>query len=244
VTGVQVDRVVPASGNLSIGGQQIWLGPDRAGRIVTLRIDTARLEVWLGAARVKTCASRISTRHLAQLRAQGGRPVTLAAPVTGPGQAVEVDRVLGAEGVVSLGNQVFTTGASRFAGQRITLRLDGALMQVITAGGVLVKTKPCPLDWAACQRLRGARPAVLTPTAPAGPVTVERVVGSQGSFQVANQRVQVGHSHAHTVVTVVVDQTSITVLDGDTPLLTTGRTTREEVITHKAKQNHASHKIV
>ncbi|MFB9477726.1 integrase core domain-containing protein, partial [Nonomuraea salmonea] len=27
---IEVDRIVPASGNLSIGGQQLWLGPDRA----------------------------------------------------------------------------------------------------------------------------------------------------------------------------------------------------------------------
>ena len=33
---VEVDRVVPASGNVWIGGQQIWLGPALSGRQITL----------------------------------------------------------------------------------------------------------------------------------------------------------------------------------------------------------------
>lgn len=36
---VEADRVVPASGNLWIGGQQVWLGPALAGRQVTLWIS-------------------------------------------------------------------------------------------------------------------------------------------------------------------------------------------------------------
>ena len=37
---VEVDRVVPPSGNLWVGGQQFWLSPARAGQTVTLWIDT------------------------------------------------------------------------------------------------------------------------------------------------------------------------------------------------------------
>src|SRR5256885_3375223 len=36
---VEVDRVVPPSGNLWVGGQQFWLSPARAGQKATLRID-------------------------------------------------------------------------------------------------------------------------------------------------------------------------------------------------------------
>src|SRR5215472_6672005 len=33
---VEVDRVVPASGNMWIGGQQVWLGPALSGRQITV----------------------------------------------------------------------------------------------------------------------------------------------------------------------------------------------------------------
>jgi transposase InsO family protein len=36
---VEVDRVVPASGNVQLGGQQIWLGPALAGRQITSWAD-------------------------------------------------------------------------------------------------------------------------------------------------------------------------------------------------------------
>ena len=42
---VEVDRVVPASGNLQVAGQQFWLGPHRAGQPVTLWIDTTTVHL-------------------------------------------------------------------------------------------------------------------------------------------------------------------------------------------------------
>ncbi|MGI9004649.1 MAG: rhodanese-like domain-containing protein [Streptosporangiaceae bacterium] len=40
---VETDRIVPPSGNLQIGGQQVWLGPALAGRMVTLWVDETSL---------------------------------------------------------------------------------------------------------------------------------------------------------------------------------------------------------
>src|SRR6266568_5110825 len=40
---VEVDRVVPPSGNLWIGGQQVWLGPALSGRQVTVWVDAVSL---------------------------------------------------------------------------------------------------------------------------------------------------------------------------------------------------------
>jgi len=54
---VEVDRVVPASGNVWIGGQQVWLGPALSGRQITLWIDAVSLHVLLDGARIKTCPS-------------------------------------------------------------------------------------------------------------------------------------------------------------------------------------------
>ncbi len=44
----------PASGNLWIGGQQVWLGPALSGRQVTLWADAISLHVLLDGARIKT----------------------------------------------------------------------------------------------------------------------------------------------------------------------------------------------
>ncbi|MDR8407443.1 hypothetical protein MTP10_01665 [Nonomuraea sp. 3-1Str] len=52
---VEVKRVVPASGNLSIGRQQAWLGPERAGLPITMLISTDHLHVFTAAGgRVKS----------------------------------------------------------------------------------------------------------------------------------------------------------------------------------------------
>ncbi|MER5466994.1 IS481 family transposase, partial [Streptomyces sp. NPDC002668] len=48
---IAVERIVPASGNLSLCGQQIWFGPALAGTPVTLHIDVNRLHVLIGEAR-------------------------------------------------------------------------------------------------------------------------------------------------------------------------------------------------
>ena len=56
---VEVDRVVPASGNLWIGGQQVWLGPALSGRQITLWIDAISLHVLADGARIKTLPSRL-----------------------------------------------------------------------------------------------------------------------------------------------------------------------------------------
>jgi transposase InsO family protein len=44
---VEADRRVPPSGNLWVGGQQIWLGPALAGRTVTIWVDETSLHVLL-----------------------------------------------------------------------------------------------------------------------------------------------------------------------------------------------------
>jgi hypothetical protein len=71
---VEVDRVVPASGNLQLDGQQLWFGPQRAGARVRLWIDTTTVHVSVDGRHLKTLPSRLSTRDLARLRADGARP--------------------------------------------------------------------------------------------------------------------------------------------------------------------------
>ena len=64
---IEVDRVVPPSGNLWAGGQQFWLSPARAGQTVTLWVDTTRVHLSVGGWRIKTVPSRLAEMDLARL---------------------------------------------------------------------------------------------------------------------------------------------------------------------------------
>jgi hypothetical protein len=71
---VEVDRVVPPSGNLQLAGQQIWLGPAMTGRAVRLWAGLDRVHVLLDGHRIKTLPSRLDARDLARLAASGAGP--------------------------------------------------------------------------------------------------------------------------------------------------------------------------
>lgn len=135
--------------------------------------------------------------------------------------------------VIGLAGQQITVGVP-LAGQRVTLRLDGSLMQVI-ADGMLVRTLPCPIPPQRRAYISDAQLSPLPPTAPQDAVRVGRKVSARGSIQVCGQRVQVGMAHARTVVTVEVTDTTLHVLDHDgNRLRTVPRTTRKEVTRYKA----------
>ena len=70
---VEVDRIVPSSGDLTVGQQQIWLGAARVGLPVIVWVDTDHLHVLVvDGGRIKITASRLSRRDLARHRAEGG----------------------------------------------------------------------------------------------------------------------------------------------------------------------------
>ena len=82
---IEVDRVVPPSGNLTVGPQQFWLGPARAGQQVRFWIDTATVHLSTGGWRIKTVPSRLTGVDLARLRLSGARPA--GPPPAGPAPA-------------------------------------------------------------------------------------------------------------------------------------------------------------
>ena len=217
---VEVDRVVPASGNMAVGPQQFWLGPARAGQQVTFWIDTSTVHLSTGGWRIKTVPSRLSAADLARLRLSGARPA--GPPPAGPSpgslaasRCVEVDRLVNAVGGVTLGNQLILVG-SPLAGQRARIRLDGQLMHVITQDGVLWRSLPCPILPGQRHRLQGVRLAGPAPL-PEAATAVQRRVSSRGGIQVARQRIQVGMAHAGKTVTVLSEDTSFRlVIDGET----------------------------
>ena len=162
-------------------------------------IDTTTVHLSIGGWRIKTVPSRLSSVDLARLRNAGARPAgpPPAGPAPGPLAAtscVEVQRLVNAAGIITLGNQAIQVG-SPMAGQRARIRLDGQVMHVITQDGVLWRSLPCPIPPGQRHKLQGVRLAGPEPLPPPAQ-TVQRKVSSRGSIQVARQRIQVGFPHA------------------------------------------------
>jgi len=230
---VEVDRVVPPSGNLWIGGQQVWLGPALAGRTVTLWADQVSLHVLAGGARLKTLPSRLGTAELSRLAAHGARPADPCPLPAGPAAVIEVDRTVNASGTVGLATGQVSVG-SPLAGQRVTLRMEGQLMAVIGSGGSLLRTLACPIPPERRWRLRGARSGSSLPPAPGGPITVQRRVSCRGAFMVARQKIHAGMIHAGKTATVICENNCFrVVIDGETAAVVP-RTTTSDIHRYKA----------
>ena len=111
---LELERTVPASGNLAIRGQQFWLGQARAGQVITFWLDCDWVHLSTGGARIKTLRSRFSAADLAWLLLHGGAVTAGPAPVSsrpGPGSragrtVVEVERTVARSGTISLGSHV------------------------------------------------------------------------------------------------------------------------------------------
>jgi Integrase core domain len=230
---VEVDRVVPPSGNLWIGGQQVWLGPALSGRQVTLWADAISLHVLLDGTRIKTLPSRLGVIELSRLAANGARSAGPSPLPTGNAAVIEVDRTVNATGGVSLADQQIGVGLA-LAGQRVTLRMEGPLMAVLGHDGTLLRTLACPIQPDRRYRLRGARRGRSVPPQPGGPITVQRRVSSRGGLMVARQKIHAGMIHAGKTATVICENTHFrVVIDGETAAVVP-RTTTSEVHRYKA----------
>ncbi len=227
---IEAEFRVPPSGHFAVaGGQELWLGPAYSGRTVMLWADDRSIHVSLDGHHIKTVSSRLHEEHLRYLLMRGGRPggpapAAPALPRTSTGRtrlpentAIEVDRVIGRDGVVNFKSEQFPIGTS-LAGQRVSVRLDGHLMHVIANS--LVKTLPYPITLEKRLALTGARQATspLPPAPPQQAPQAERRVPKDGIVMVARQRLRVGASHAGKIVTVVVEDTHFRVLHGEQEL--------------------------
>jgi hypothetical protein len=230
---VEVDRVVPASGNLQIGGQQVWLGPALSGRQITIWADETSLHVLLDGTRIKTLPSRLGAADLARLAASGARPAAPSPLPAGDGAVIEVDRTVNATGLAGLAGDQVSVGV-QLAGQRVTLRMEGPLMAVIGSDGTLLRTMACPVPARQRYRLRGARRAQSLPPQPGGPITVQRRVSSRGGLMVARQKIHAGMIHAGKTATVICENNHFrVVIDGETAAMMP-RTTTSEIHRYKA----------
>jgi hypothetical protein len=120
---------------------------------------------------------------------------------------IEADRTVDRHGYVQLGTHPLLLDA-RLAGTRVTLRLDGHLIHVISDNH-LVKSLPSPIPHDDRVHVRGARIVVAPlPSQPAsGPQQVQRRVPNDGVVMAARQRLRVGRTHAGKTVTILVEDT-------------------------------------
>ncbi|WP_328414858.1 hypothetical protein OG470_21450 [Micromonospora sp. NBC_00389] len=234
---MEVTRLVPASGNLTVCGQQFWLSPTRAGLPVTLWADTTVVHLLIDGVRLKTVPSRLTPAHLRQLLADGAQPAGPPPITTGTVQAgapIEVERLVNATGLISLAGRQHPIGY-HFAGRRVTVRLDRGLMQ-ITAAGVLLRSLPNPLTAAETATIRDARPAGPPPTPAPEPLRVQRRVSSRGALVIAGQRIHVGIAHAGRTLAVEAADTTFRVYDADQLITEVAQSTTKAIARFKARK--------
>ncbi|MGH3387728.1 MAG: hypothetical protein ACRDOO_02480 [Actinomadura sp.] len=231
---VEFDRIVPASGNMTAAGRQIWLGPTMAGQTVTVWVSATTLHVFHHDQPIKTHPITLTPEELARLNPRGrpGRPSPATAFPAGelPADAiVEVDRLVNHCGTVSI------------AGKLVTLRIDPQLIHVIT-DGVLTGTRPNPLTPEQRGRLHGARLSGPVPGLPTQVTRVQRVVSSSGSLMVAGTKPHIGHTHRGKIVTIVLEDTQFRILHQGQELATHPRTMITEVNRTRAS-GHINYEI-
>jgi hypothetical protein len=159
------------------------------------------------------------------------RTHTLATtPISGP---IEIDRLVNPQGSVGLAGRQHVVGY-HLAGQRVTLRLDGAVMHVLDLDRVLLRSLPNPITEP--HRLRDRRPGGPPPTILEQPPAVHRRVSSRGIIMVAGQKIQVGITHAGLTVTVHTTDAQFRVFDQEQLLIEATRTATKPIARFKARK--------
>lgn len=234
---VEFDRVVPPSGNMSLAGKQFWLGPVRSGQVVRFWAGVDLIHLFIGGTRIKTVRSHLSVTDLAQLVAQGA---TNAGPSPLPpiaeGDAVEVERIVSKDGLVTLGGRMLLA-AEILGGRRVGIRIEPDLLLFYDLDTrELLRTRPNPLSHDKIIRLRGNRPAGPPPRPSLEPIRVQRRASHTGVITVCMQKVALGRIHAGQTFTVIVSDTTLTIeLDDGEPRVVR-RTTNTAVRNIKANR--------
>ncbi len=232
---VALDRVVPASGNMVLAGKQFWLGPARSGQVVRFWASVDVIHLFIGGTRVKTVRSHLSVNDLARLVAGGAvnaGPSPL--PAAEEGIAVEVERVVTKDGLVSLGGRSILA-AEILAGRQVGIRLEpDTLMFFDLDSRELLRVRPNPLSHEQVRQLRGNRPAGPPPRPSTEPIRVQRRASNSGVIMVCGQKVALGRIHAGQTVTIHVSDTTLAIEFDDGEPRTVRRTTTTPVRNIKA----------
>jgi len=171
---VELDRVIPPSGNLMVARRQFWLSPLRAGQVARFWADVDVIHISIGGSRVKSVRSHLSVNDLAALFTR--EPAVNAGPSPLPaaedGDAFEVDRVVSRLGLVSLGNRQLLA-AEIHGGRQVGIRIEEKILMFFDLHTrTLLRTRPNPLTTEQVSRLRGLRKAGPPPRPSTQPVTV------------------------------------------------------------------------
>jgi len=235
VGALELDKVVPASGNMALAGKQFWLGTRRAGMTVRFWVDVDVIHLLIDGARIKTVRSHLSVNDLAHLATHGAVPAgppPLPAPEAG--DAVEVDRVVNRNGIVVLADRA-VLAAEILAGRQVSVRIEPeTLMFFDPATRELLRTRTNPLTSEEQARVRGTRKAGPPPRPSVEPIRVQRRVSSVGVIMVAGQKVLIGRIHQHQTVTVLVSDTTLAIDLGEDDTQTIRRTSSKPVRSIKA----------
>ena len=230
---VEVERLVPPSGNLTACGRQVWLGTTRAGQTVTIWASATTMHVFSGEKLLKTHPVTLTSADLGRLLIGGGRPgrpspaTALPAGPLAADAVVEVDRMVNNAGCVGLAGKLLERRgpAGRSAGDVADRRADGPSDRRGGAGAHPAE----PADALA------AGPVARRPTGPKSergyrPLPqVQRVVAGNGNLMVAGCKLQVGQVHRGKVVTIVLEDTQFRVLFEGEELSVHPRTLIKEV---------------
>jgi hypothetical protein len=241
---VQLDKVVPASGNMSLCGNQFWLGVHRAGQTVRFWVDCEWVHLSVAGVRVKSLRSRFTTNDLARLRAQGAVPAG-PAPVTsrpGPGSragrtVVEVERTVARSGTICLGSHVLVA-AEILAGRRVGIYIEPGCPLLIFDPDTreLLRTRPNPLSHDEAVRLQRARPVGPVPRPSTEPIRVHRRASNTGVIMVAGQKIALGRGHAGRTVSIAVSETTLAIELPDDETRVVRRTTEQAVRSIKGQR--------
>ena len=234
---IAVQRVVGASGNLSIRGQQFWLGTARVGQVVQFWIDCDFIHLSVGGTRVKTVRSHLTVTDLAVLVAHGATPAG-PPPLPSshePDTVVEVERAVARGGTVTLGGHVILA-AEILGGRQVGIRIEGATLMFFDLDTrELLRTRPNPVPPEHLRHLRGVRPAGPPLRPSTEPITVQRRASNTGVIMVAGQKIALGRAHAGHTVTFHVAETTLAIeADADTRVVR--RTTTQPVRSIKGQR--------
>jgi transposase InsO family protein len=226
---LELEKVVPASGNMSVAGQQFWLGRARAGQLVRFWVDCDLVHLSIGGTRVKTVRSHLSVTDLARLAADGAIPAGPPPLPTTPGQdgVVEVERAVSRAGTVALAGQV-VLAAEILAGRQVGIRIEGATLLFFDLDTrELLRSRPNPISPEKTRHLRGVRPAGPPPRPSVEPITVQRRASDTGIVMICGQKVALGRVHRWQTVTIHVADTTLAIEldDGETRVVS--RTTTQ-----------------
>jgi transposase InsO family protein len=233
---VELDRAVPVSGNMSLCGQQFWLGRARAGQLVRFWVDCDLVHLSVGGTRIKTVRSHLTVADLTRLLAEGARPAGPPPLPTTPGSdgVIEVERVVSRGGTITLGGQVILA-AEILGGRQVGVRIEEAtLLFFDLQTRELLRTRPNPIPPGKARFLRGVRPTGPPPRPSVEPITVQRRASNSGVIMVCGQKVALGRIQHHQTLTIRVSETTLAIEldDGETRVVR--RTTTQAVRNIKA----------